>query len=172
MRNDTLFTHTNVEKERLSSLFFYFYTSISFYDTHCTNAILIASLRMIVVCEIKTFLIINELLAHRSPFCCSQRRPAEPTGSVVDSLVHRLIWRPGGILPHRQLLWMVLSTGRSTLALRATCRDDKQNRSYREPTATLSPIRPAFLRFHQLRSYRRQDVWREAGHLCDLGADS
>lgn len=128
---------------------------------------------MSVVCKIKTFLIINELLAHRSPFCCSQRRPAEPTGSVVDSLVHRLVWRPGSVLPHRQLLWMVLSTGWSTIdsALRATCRDNKHNWSYGDPAATLSPFRPAFLRFRQLRWNRGQDVWREAGHLCDLGAD-
>lgn len=127
---------------------------------------------MSVVCEIKTHLIINELLAHRSPFCYSQQRPAEPTGSVVDSLVHRLVWRPGGVLPHRQLLRVVLSTGWSTSgsALRSTRRDDQHDRGHGDPAAALSPVRPAFLRLRQLRRDRRQDVRREAGHLRDLGA--
>lgn len=128
---------------------------------------------MNVVCKIKTFLIINELLAHRSPFCYSQQRPTEPLGSMVDSLVHRIVRRLGGVLPHRQLLRMVLSTGRSTSgsALCTTCRDNEHNRSYGDPAAALSLVRPAFLRFRQLRRHRRQDVRREIGHLCDLGAD-
>jgi len=140
------------------------------------NATLIVSLwflRMSVVCEIKTFLIINELLAHRSTFCCSQQRHAEPIGSVVDSMVYRLVWRLGGVFSHRQLFRVVLPTRRSTSdsALCATCWDVKYNRSYGDPAAALSSIRPTFLRFRQLQRNRRQDVRREVGHLCDFSAD-
>lgn len=154
-------------------LFLYKHTSTHYM---IMNTILITfpwSLRMSTVCEIKAFLIINELFAHRSPFCCSQWRYAEPFGPVVDSLVHRLVWRLGGVLPHRQLLRMVLSTRRSISdgTLCATCRDNKHNRSYRDPATALSLVRPTFLRFRQLWRDRWQDVRRETRHLRDLRAD-
>lgn len=93
---------------------------------------------------------------------------------MVDSLVHRLVRRPGGILPHRQLLRMVLPTGRTTPrdAVRAAYRGDEFARRRGDPAAALSPVRSAIVRFRQLRRHRGQDDRRKARHLRDLGADA
>lgn len=92
---------------------------------------------------------------------------------MVNSLVYRLVRRPGGVLPDRQLFRVVLSTWRAPPSgtLRPACRNDKYPWSYGNPTAALSPVRAAILRFRQLRRDRQQDDQREAGYLRDLGTD-
>lgn len=118
--------------------------------------------------------IINQQFPHKSLLCSSQGRPAEPVGPLVDSLVHRFVRRPGSVFPHRQLLRVVLPTGRKTPrnAVHAAHRSDKFTGSRGDPAAALSPVRAAALRLRQLRRHRGQNVRREARHLRDLGAGS
>uniref|UniRef100_A0ABD2WJ22 Uncharacterized protein n=1 Tax=Trichogramma kaykai TaxID=54128 RepID=A0ABD2WJ22_9HYME len=110
-----------------------------------------------------------------------------PPGPVVDRLVHRLVRRPRGLLPDRQLLGVVLPTGRATAhrAVHAARRDHQHaaRRRGRGPVAAaaaLSPVRAAVLHDPRLPGHlegqagraepgreRRWRPEREARHLRD-----
>lgn len=108
-------------------------------------------------------------------------REPESAGSMVDSVVHRLVRWPRRFLPDRQLFGMVLPSRGASAELdvraargyrRTAARRCGRHRCHGNAAAALSPIRTAALRLGELRRARRQSVRRENRHIRYIGAGS
>lgn len=101
------------------------------------------------------------------------RACAEPVGSVVDSLVHRIVWWSGGIFPHRKLFRMVLSS-RGPTRLGSYIHSAKRghvrpkSKCHRNTTSAVPLVRTAFVRLGELRGQAEPG---KARYLRDPDAD-